>query len=192
MVAAVAVARARRRFTAVLHLGAVGYGTAVLFVLHGGPDLALTQFLVETLGLVIFMFVLRRLPSTFSARPLRLSRVVRMAVDLSVGAFVTVAVLVSSQARTAAPVSQAYLDRSLEEGGGSNVVNVVLVDFRGLDTLGEITVLAVAAMGIASLVLAGRGRGGRPERASGAATAAGDEPGLLAADPPVEDAPVAR
>jgi multicomponent Na+:H+ antiporter subunit A len=105
-------------------------------------------------ALVIFMFVLRRLPSTFSSRPLRRSQAVRMAVALAVGSFVTVAVLVSSQARTAPPVSQAFLDRSLEEGGGSNVVNVVLVDFRGLDTLGEITVLAVAAMGIASLVLA--------------------------------------
>jgi multicomponent Na+:H+ antiporter subunit A len=157
-VAAVATARAHRRFTAVLYLGAVGYGTAVLFVLQGGPDLALTQFLVETLALVIFVFVLRRLPSTFSRHRLRLSQGVRLAVALSVGVFVTAATLISSQARTAPPASQAYLDQALSEGGGSNVVNVVLVDFRGFDTLGEITVLAVAAMGIASLVLAGRGR----------------------------------
>jgi multicomponent Na+:H+ antiporter subunit A len=163
----------------------------VLFVLQGGPDLALTQFLVETLALVIFMFVLRRLPSTFSTRPLRSSQAVRMAVALSVGAFVTAAVLVSGQARTAPPVSQAFLDRSLEEGGGSNVVNVVLVDFRGLDTLGEITVLAVAAMGIASLVLVGRRRGGAPAPGQPPA-AAGSEPGLLAADPPADAAPVAR
>jgi multicomponent Na+:H+ antiporter subunit A len=157
--AAVATARAHRRFTAVLYLGAVGYGIAVLFVLQGGPDLALTQFLVETLTLVIFVFVLRRLPSHFTRRRLRLSQGVRVAVALAVGAFVTTSVLVATQARTGPAASQAYLDRAYAEGGGSNVVNVILVDFRGLDTLGEITVLAVAAMGIASLVLAGRRRG---------------------------------
>jgi multicomponent Na+:H+ antiporter subunit A len=152
-VAAVATARAHRRFTAVLYLGAVGYGVAVLFVVQGGPDLALTQFLVETLTLVIFVFVLRRLPAQFSRRRLRLSQGVRVGVALAVGAFVT------TQARTTRAASQDYLDRAYSEGGGSNVVNVVLVDFRGLDTLGEITVLAVAAMGIASLVLASRRRG---------------------------------
>jgi multicomponent Na+:H+ antiporter subunit A len=157
-VAALSAARARRRFTAVLHLGAVGYGIAVLFVLQGGPDLALTQFLVETLALVIFVFVLRRLPATFVRRPARLTQSVRLLVSLAVGGFVTGAILVASQARTAPAVSQEFLDRAYPDGGGSNVVNVVLVDFRGFDTLGEITVLVVAAMGIASLVLAGRGR----------------------------------
>ena len=164
--AAVVTARAHRRFTAVLYLGAVGYGIAVLFVLQGGPDLALTQFLVETLTLVLFVFVLRRLPATFTPHRLRLSQGVRMVVALGVGAFVTTAVLVSAQARTAPPASQAYLDRSYAEGGGSNVVNVVLVDFRGLDTLGEITVLAVAALGVSSLVRSARGRR-RDEEPSG-------------------------
>jgi multicomponent Na+:H+ antiporter subunit A len=162
--AAVATARARRRFTAVLLLGAVGYGVAVLFVLQGGPDLALTQFLVETLTLVLFVFVLRRLPSSFTPRRLRLSQTLRIAIATSVGVVVTAAVLVAGQARTAPPASQAYLDRSLPDGGGSNVVNVVLVDFRGFDTLGEITVLAVAALGIGSLVVAGRRP--RPSRTS--------------------------
>jgi len=184
MVAALAAARARRRFTAVLHLGAVGYGVAVLFVLHGGPDLALTQFLVETLAIVIFVFVLRRLPSTFVRRPARLSQVVRLAVSAAVGLFVTAGVLISGQARTAPPASQAYLDQALPGGGGRNVVNVVLVDFRGFDTLGEVTVLAVAAMGIASLVLAGRGRAGKQGAGETALTAVGgqalDEPGTPA------------
>ena len=156
-VAAVVTARAHRRFTAVLYLGAVGYGIAVLFVLQGGPDLGLTQFLVETLTVVLFVFVLRRLPSSFTPHRLRLSQLARASIALGVGAFVTTAVLVSAQARTAPPTaSQAYLDRSYADGGGSNVVNVVLVDFRGLDTLGEITVLAVAALGVSSLVLARR------------------------------------
>ncbi len=156
--AALATARAHRRFTAVLLLGAVGYGVAVLFVLQGGPDLALTQFLVETLSVVLFVLVLRRLPSSFPRRTSRRSQVVRAGVGVSVGAVVAAGVLVAGQARTAPPASQAYLDQALPEGGGSNVVNVVLVDFRGFDTLGEITVLAVAALGIATLVPAGRRR----------------------------------
>ncbi len=179
-VAAVATARAHRRFTAVLTVGAVGYGTAVLFVLQGGPDLALTQFLVETLALVLFVFVLRRLPANFTRHRMRVSQGVRLAVALAVGTFVTAAVLVSGQARTAPPASQAYLDQALPEAGGRNVVNVVLVDFRGFDTLGEITVLAVAAMGIASLVLAGRTR---------RAAQSGGETALTAADGEASDAP---
>jgi multicomponent Na+:H+ antiporter subunit A len=162
-VAAIATVRAHRRFTAVLYLGAVGYGVAVLMVLQGGPDLALTQFLVETLAVVLFVFVLRRLPAAFQRRQARLSQGLRLAVALSVGVFVTAAVLISSAARTAPPVSQAYLEQALPAGGGSNVVNVILVDFRGLDTLGEITVLVVAALGVASLVLARRAeRAGDP------------------------------
>ena len=184
IVAAIATARSHRRFTAVLNLGAVGYGVAVLFVLQGGPDLALTQFLVETLSLVLFVFVLRRLPATFTRHPAQLSQTVRLGVALSVGVFVTLAVLMTSQARTAAPASQAYLDQALPEGGGRNVVNVILVDFRGFDTLGEITVLAVAAMGIASLVLAGRSRATRRPQGETALSAAGgqvvDAPGTAA------------
>ena len=174
-VAAVATARAHRRFTAVLYLGAVGYGIAVMFVLQGGPDLALTQFLVETLALVIFMFVLRRLPPTFAVPFLRMSQAFRLGVALSVGVFVALAGLVAGQARTASPASQAYLDQALPEGGGRNVVNVILVDFRGFDTLGEVTVLAVATMGIASLVLAGRGRRSKQGTGESALTAIGGQ-----------------
>jgi multicomponent Na+:H+ antiporter subunit A len=163
-VAAFVAAKAHRRFTAVLYLGAVGYGVAVLFVLQGGPDLALTQFLVETLTLVLFVFVLRRLPATFRARRLRLNRTVRLAVSLAVGVFVTSAVLVTTQARTAERVSTEYLEQALPEGGGRNVVNVILVDFRGFDTLGEITVLVVAAMGVAVLVAAVRRESGGSRR----------------------------
>jgi multicomponent Na+:H+ antiporter subunit A len=182
--AAVATARAHRRFTAVLTLGAVGYGVAVLFVLQGGPDLALTQFLVETLTLVLFVFVLRRLPATFVRHRLRCRRRSGSASRSASARSSGLSVLVAGQARTAPPASQAYLDQSLPEGGGRNVVNVVLVDFRGFDTLGEITVLAVAAMGVASLVLVGRGRLSRGASGESALTAVGgqarDEPGAPA------------
>ncbi|MEK8107529.1 hydrogenase subunit MbhD domain-containing protein [Micromonospora sp. M12] len=84
-VAAVLAVGARRRLTAMLLVGMTGYGTAMLFVLQGAPDLALTQFLVETSTIAVFVLVLRRLPERFSARPLRRSRWVRRAIGVTVG-----------------------------------------------------------------------------------------------------------
>ncbi len=169
--AAIAAARARRRFAAVLCLGGVGYGVAVLFVIQGAPDLALTQLLVETLAVVIFVLVLRHLPERFSETPRRLSRLSRIAVAAGVGVFTASFAVIAGAARREPSISGELLARALPEGGGRNVVNVILVDFRGLDTLGEITVLAVAALGIASLVLSGRS-----SREAGAAAHDPDEP----------------
>ena len=154
--AAVGAARVTRRIHAVLFLGAVGYGMALLFVLHGAPDLALTQVLIETLSVAIFVLVLRRLPESATHSPWRLGQVVRAAFAVGTGLFVTIFALVASAARTEDPISTGFLERALPEGGGRNVVNVILVDFRGIDTVGEITVLAVAALGIVSLARAAR------------------------------------
>ncbi|WP_447007897.1 hydrogen gas-evolving membrane-bound hydrogenase subunit E [Saccharothrix isguenensis] len=177
LVAAVAVATARRRLTAVLLVGFVGYGVAGMFVLHGAPDLALTQFLVESLTLVVFVLVLRRMPVRFSpdrpgrsrraeeraagsppgrgrsARPLRWPRAVLAA---AVGAFVGLFALSVTAVRHPSPVSDAYFGL-LHEAGAHNAVNAILVDFRALDTLGEISVLMVTAIGAAGLVMRSRG-----------------------------------
>jgi multicomponent Na+:H+ antiporter subunit A len=154
--AAVGAVVSRRRFPAVLYLGAVGYGVAVLFVIQGAPDLALTQLLVETLSVVIFVLVLRHLPDRFQRMPWKLGRAARLAVAGGVGTFVAAFTLVAGAARREPSISSAFLDRALPDAGGRNVVNVILVDFRGFDTLGEITVLTVAAFGIFSLVRACR------------------------------------
>ncbi|HVM09411.1 MAG TPA: hydrogen gas-evolving membrane-bound hydrogenase subunit E [Acidimicrobiales bacterium] len=154
--ASIATAVATRRFVAVLLLGAVGFGVAVLFVLQGAPDLALTQLLVETLVLVIFVLVLRHLPERFEKAEWRLGRGLRLAVALGIGAFMSSFALVAAGSRRAEPVSNELVERALPDGGGRNVVNVILTDFRAFDTMGEITVLVVAALGIASLVTASR------------------------------------
>lgn len=154
--AALGVALVRRRFAAVLLLGGVGYGMALLFVVQGAPDLALTQLLIETLSLVVFVLVLRHLPERFEHRPWPLGRAVRLVTSLTVGVGVAVGAVVARNARTGGTVAQEYLARSLPEGEGRNVVNVILVDFRGIDTFGEITVLSVAAVGVAALVRAVR------------------------------------
>jgi multicomponent Na+:H+ antiporter subunit A len=171
MVATLAAVLARRRFVAVLLLGAVGYGVGLLFVVQGAPDLALTQFLIETLILVIFMLVLRHLPAEYTRRRLPYYRIARALVAGGVGVFVFLFALMVSGVRTRPPVSDEYLARAYPEAEGANVVNVILVDFRALDTLGEIVVLLVAGIGITSLVMAARvqrfeqasrGHGGRP------------------------------
>jgi multicomponent Na+:H+ antiporter subunit A len=167
-VAGVAAATLRHRMAAVLCLGAVGYAMALVFVLHGAPDLALTQFAIETLGAVLFVLVLRRLPERFEERPTRLGRIVRLGVSALVGLVVFWFALVASGVRVAPPISGEYLERALPDGGGSNVVNVIIVDFRGFDTMGEATVLVVAALGVVSLTrLAPRVAASRGGRRSG-------------------------
>ncbi|MBL7518133.1 DUF4040 domain-containing protein, partial [Frankia sp. CNm7] len=165
LASAVAVIRARTRLSAALLLGAVGYGCGALFVVEGAPDLALAQFLVETLSLIAFVFVLRRLPKRFATLErtavLRWPRVlVAVAVGLLVGAF---AIATSAAHRGPGVASYEYLARSPAQTGAANVVNGIIVDFRALDTLGEITVLAVASLGVASLLLlTGPAGGARP------------------------------
>jgi multicomponent Na+:H+ antiporter subunit A len=156
IVLAAATITIRRRLAAVLLLGGVGFGVGLLFVIKGAPDLALTQFIVETLSVIIFVLVLRHLPNNFRPQAGHVDRAVRGAFAVVVGVFVFVFALAAGAARTADPVSQEYLARAVPEAGGRNVVNVILVDFRALDTLGEVMVLVIAAMGIASLVLAAR------------------------------------
>ncbi|HXH57512.1 hydrogen gas-evolving membrane-bound hydrogenase subunit E [Iamia sp.] len=153
---AAAMVVARRRFVAVLMLGAVGYAMAAIFMLYGAPDLALTQVLVETITLVVFLLVLRHLPEGYSPPPEWAPRAVRIAISLAVGLGVATFALVAGTARTTSPVADEIVARSEPDAGGRNVVNVILVDVRGVDTLGEITVLAIAAAGVANLVRAAR------------------------------------
>jgi multicomponent Na+:H+ antiporter subunit A len=155
VVAAVLTVRSRRRLKAVLLVGVTGYGTAMLFLLHGAPDLALTQVLVETVSLVVFVLVLRRLPEYFTDRPLTRGRYWRIAIGTLVATAVAGFMLVATGARTATPVSAAFPEEAVRFGGGRNIVNVTLVDIRAWDTMGEIAVLVAAATGVASLVFLG-------------------------------------
>lgn len=150
--AAVLTARARRRLKAVFLAGVAGYGNAALFLLHGAPDLALTQILCETLTLVVMVLVLRRLPPYFSDRPLAASRWVRLAIGVLTGLVVMMFVAAAPLVRLHLPVSVDFPEEAETFGGGHNIVNVTLVDIRAWDTVGEISVLLVAATGVASLV----------------------------------------
>jgi multicomponent Na+:H+ antiporter subunit A len=151
LVAAFTTATSPSRLVAVASLGVVGYGVALTYIVYGAPDLAMTQFMVETLTVILFLAVLYHLPRLRGLSS-GLARVRDAVIALSAGAFVTALVLVTSASRQPSAVATYYAEESVSGGHGRNIVNVILVDFRALDTLGEITVLAVAAFGVYALL----------------------------------------
>ena len=195
VVAAFAATRTHRRFVAVLFLGAVGYAMVGMFLVQGAPDLALTQVLVETLGIAAFVLVLRHLPEGFPSSMSPGRRLVPAVIGASVAVFVFVFLLSTGTLRDTsltpdgaadavaagtASVSEEYLARSEPDAYGLNVVNVILVDFRGFDTMGEITLLVVASLGVIGLVRAGRRRTGADDDAL-------DEPVATTPRDPIEE-----
>jgi multicomponent Na+:H+ antiporter subunit A len=157
----------RNRLAAVLLIGVTGYGCGAIFAFHGAPDLALTQFLVETLVLVIFVLVLRSLPAEADQTNIRRHRLPRAVLALAVGATVTALAVYAMAARSRAGIAELLPDAAYYRGHGANTVNVLLVDIRAWDTMGEVSVLLVAATGVASLVFRHR-RFGVPPRVADA------------------------
>lgn len=142
----------RQRLHAVLLLSACGALVSLLFVLHGAPDLALTQLVVEAVSLVVFLLVLRRLPAFFSRRVSRLSQFYRLGLSIACGVGIMCLGIVSLQARKHDSVASLLPSEGAQFGGGNNLVNVILVDVRAWDTVGEISVLMVAATGVTALI----------------------------------------
>ena len=159
----IATVRARSRLAAVATMGMVGYGAALVFVLFGGPDLAMTQVVVETLTVVLFVLALYHLPP-FPSRSPPQARVRDAAVALAGGALVTTLVLAAAWSEPARPLTDFFAGQSVIAGHGRNIVNVILVDFRAFDTLGEITVLAVAGAGVFALLKLRGGRQGKGDK----------------------------
>ena len=152
----------RNRLAAVLLVGVTGYGCGAIFAFHGAPDLALTQFLVETLTLVVFVLVLRTLPAETGAADIKRFRVPRAALAIAVGAIVTTLAAFAMAARSGRPIADLLPEAGYLRGHGSNTVNVLLVDIRAWDTMGEVAVLLVAATGVASMVFRNRRFGAAP------------------------------
>ena len=130
LVAGMAATIMRNRLAAVLLVGITGYGCGVIFALHGAPDLALTQFLVETLLLAIFVLVLRTLPAETEESLPRHYRLPRALLAISVGAVVTTLAVFAKAARDSTPLTELLPDAAYYRGHGSNTVNVLLVDIR--------------------------------------------------------------
>ncbi len=160
MVCAVGAARMAKfhRFVAITLMGGAGLVTCVSFMWFSAPDLALTQIVVEVVTTVLFLLGLRWLPMRVeeTARRLTTRDWARRGRDLvlAVGAGSGLAALSYAMLTRPAPqgLSPFFLSRALPEGGGTNVVNVILVDFRAFDTLGEITVLCAVALTVYALL----------------------------------------
>jgi len=146
------------RFAALTMLGVTGLVVCITFVSFSAPDLALTQLVVEAVTVVLFLLGLRWLPKRKSgdADDLSLRTRLRRFRDVIIAAAAGTGLATLSYALLTRPspqsISPFFLDRALPEGGGTNVINVMLVDFRSFDTLGEITVLGGVALTVYALL----------------------------------------
>ncbi|MBE2222624.1 MAG: putative monovalent cation/H+ antiporter subunit A [Anaerolineae bacterium] len=149
--AAWTVVRFDSRLAVIAALGVIGYGIAVLYILFGAPDLAMTQFSVETLTVILFVLVLYRLPAfdKFSSKSTRLRDGIIAGL---VGLLMTGLVLATQALPGNTSLKDYFSNNAYLLAKGHNVVNVILVDFRGFDTMVEITVLSVAAIGVYALL----------------------------------------
>lgn len=141
----------KSRLTAIISMGVVGWGIALLFAFYGAIDLAITQIMVETLVLVLFVMVIYHLPvfKNFSSKA---SRIRDGIIAVIFGGFMTSLTLKADYLDLYPNISEYFNENSYTIGKGRNIVNVILVDFRALDTMGEIVVLAIAAVGVFSLM----------------------------------------
>lgn len=151
LMAVVMVVRSTSLLVAITSMGVIGFAIALLFILYGAPDLAMTQFAIETLSVVLFVLVLYRLPD-LAGLSSRASRLRDALIAIAAGLLVTTLVIIITARPLFSPLAKYFTEASYPEAQGRNVVNVILVDFRGMDTMGEITVLAVAAMGVFALL----------------------------------------
>jgi multicomponent K+:H+ antiporter subunit A len=141
----------RHRMTSIMSLSVVGLMVSLLFVRFSAPDLALTQLSVEVVTMLLLMLAMYFLPvrTKVESSSVRVLRDVLLALVVGAGVAVMAFLVMTGDTTT---ISQFFMDNSKSGGGGTNVVNVILVDFRGFDTFGEITVLGIAAMGIYALL----------------------------------------
>jgi multicomponent Na+:H+ antiporter subunit A len=152
VVATITILFAKSRLTSIILLGAVGYTVALFFVVFRAPDLALTQLVIETVSVALFLLCFYHLPKfkkEESKIPFKLTNAV---ISIGVGAIVTAIALSSYSTKLFDSIAQFYVDNTYIRAAGKNMVNVILVDFRGFDTLFEICVLAIASLGIFAMI----------------------------------------
>ncbi|MFP4974309.1 Na+/H+ antiporter subunit A [Paenibacillus sp. CN-4] len=149
---AFAVPFARSRVVAILFTGGVGYMVTLLFVLFRAPDLALTQMIVETVSVVLFLLCYRHLPHLSREVAKLRFKLSNFIISAGVGIVVTLLALAAVGSSPFEPIADFFLKESYPLAGGKNVVNVILVDFRGFDTLFEIMVLGIASVAIYGMI----------------------------------------
>ena len=143
---------AKTRLAAIIALGAVGYSVALFFVIFKAPDLALTQLVIETVSVALFMLAFQHLPALKRHGESTRFRFVNFIVAASVGITMTLVALSAHSQKLIPSISKFYKDTVSTEAAGGNIVNVILVDYRGFDTLFEAAVLAIAGIGVIGMI----------------------------------------
>jgi multicomponent Na+:H+ antiporter subunit A len=143
---------AKSRLTSIIALGAVGYTVALFFVIFNAPDLALTQLVIETVSVALFLLAFYHLPKLNRHENRMKFRLGNALVAFGVGVTVTIVALSAHSQKLVPSISSYYEETVYSEAGGGNIVNVILVDYRGFDTLFEIAVLAIASLGIIGMI----------------------------------------
>lgn len=151
VIGAITACASSTRLVAIAALGVTGVGVTLLFALYSAPDLAITQFLVETLSVILLLFAFQKLPRLKNYNS-RAGHARDILFSVTFGAVITMLLIMAMNYQIAPSISPYYLDNSYVLAQGKNIVNVILVDFRALDTMGEIIVLAVAALAIVAMI----------------------------------------
>ncbi|MBX0316017.1 Na+/H+ antiporter subunit A [Planococcus glaciei] len=148
----ITILAAKSRLTAIIALGAVGYSVALFFVIFRAPDLALTQLVIETISVALFLLAFYHLPKVSKKEERIRFKLGNAAIAFGVGVTMTLVALASHSQKILPSISEYYKETVYTEAGGGNIVNVILVDYRGFDTLFEITVLGIAGIAIISMI----------------------------------------
>ncbi|RSL34448.1 Na+/H+ antiporter subunit A [Salibacterium salarium] len=142
----------KSRLKAIIGLGVVGYTIALFFVIFRAPDLALTQLIIETVSVALFLLCFYHLPQIAKSLETIRFQLGNFIISLAVGTTITLIGLTANSNRLFESISGFFIENSYNEAGGKNMVNVILVDFRGFDTMLEILVLGIAAFGIFTMI----------------------------------------
>lgn len=161
IVAAIGTIFAKHNVSAILILGIVGYGVSILFVIYRAPDLALTQLVIETVTVVLFLLCFYHFPKLRKRTEKAGTKAVNLAISIGFGVMMTLIGISSYSSRWFDSISEYFIETSYSIGGGKNIVNVILVDMRGFDTLFEITVLGIAALAIFGLIKVRKNKGAK-------------------------------
>lgn len=152
LIASLVVVFARTRLMAIISLGSIGITLALFFVIFRAPDLALTQIVIETVSTALFLLCFYHLPKLkkeLSRIPFKMTNAV---IAIGVGTTVTLLGIVTTSTRLFESISEYFVRASHDLAGGNNMVNVILVDFRGFDTMFEILVLSIAGLSIIAMI----------------------------------------
>jgi len=152
VIGVIAVLTAKDRLTAIVCLGIQGFAVAVIFLLYGAPDLSFTQFMVETLSVIILALVMTRLRLSLSDHRPMSARLFDGSLAIACGLGFGLMLAASTSGPFDGSLSAFFAEHSKIIAHGANVVNVIIVDFRGVDTLGEIAVVMITGLSILALI----------------------------------------